>query len=344
MKRKIIPWTVGLLFLLFLTILASLSIGSVYVPFGLSFRILLDHLPYMPPAGSLVQNAIIWELRLPRIFLAVLVGAMLSASGVAFQGILRNPLADPYILGVSVGAALGAAGYIVYLHNIAWLGQLGLPLVSFAGGIVSLALVLVLAEHHGQRDRETLILSGVVIQSLFGAFLTFLIAIAGHQMQEIVFWMMGSLANSSWQNVVILLPYFIAGMVYLLLQYRDLNVIALGERAATYLGMEVEKKKIAILAAGTLLTAAAVSQVGIIGFVGLIVPHLMRLVIGPDHKVLLPLSTVAGAIFLLWSDTIARAVIPSQELPIGVVTAFVGAPFFAYLLKKGLRRGKSESF
>lgn len=333
-----------MLSLLLLSIVASVSIGSVHLPFGLSLQILLDHLPFMPQSGNPVQNAIVWELRLPRIFLAVVVGAMLSASGVSFQGILRNPLADPYILGVSVGAALGAAASIVFLPNSPFLGQLSIPLFSFTGGVISLALVLVLAEHNGQRERETLILSGVVIQSLVGAFLTFLIAIAGRQMHEIVFWMMGSLANRSWNDAAILLPYFIAGMVYLLLQYRELNVIALGERAATHLGIEVEKKKIWILAVGTLLTAAAVSVVGIIGFVGLVVPHLMRLVVGPDHRVLLPVSTVAGAVFLLWSDTIARTIIPSQELPIGVITAFVGAPFFAYLLKKGLRRGKRESF
>ncbi len=343
-RTKHLIWTGGLLSLLLLSILASMSIGSVHLPIGLSLRILLNYLPFMPQAGTPVQNAIVWDLRLPRIFLAIVVGAMLSASGVAFQGILRNPLADPYILGVSVGAALGAATSILFFQNTSFLGQLSLPLFSFAGGVISLVLVLVLSEYHGRRERESLILAGVVLQSFVGAFLSFLIAIAGHQMQEIVFWMMGSLANRSWSDVAILIPYFVLGISYLLLQYHDLNVIALGERAATHLGMEVEKKKIWTLVVGTLLTAAAVSVVGIIGFVGLIVPHLMRLLVGPDHRILLPLSTVVGAIFLLWSDTIARTIIPSQELPIGVITAFVGAPFFAYLLKKGLRRGKRESF
>jgi len=197
---------------------------------------------------------------------------------------------------------------------------------------------MALANQHGQRDRETLILAGVVVQSLIGAFLSFLIAISGQQMQQIVFWMMGSLANRSWLDVGMLTPYLAFGFLYLSLQQRDLNLISLGESAATHLGMDVERKKIRVLIAGSLLTGAAVSVVGIIGFVGLIVPHLMRLIVGPDHRILLSLSTLAGAIFLLWADTLARSIIPSREIPIGVITAFIGAPFFAYLLKKGLRR------
>ena len=199
---------------------------------------------------------------------------------------------------------------------------------------------MALANHHGQRDRETLILAGVVVQSLIGAFLSFLIAISGQQMQQIMFWMMGSLANRSWLDVGLLTPYLSLGFLYLSLQQRDLNLISLGENAATHLGMDVEKKKIWLLIVDSLLTGAAVSVVGIIGFVGLIVPHLMRLIVGPDHRILLPSSTLAGTIFLLWADTVARSIIPLREIPIGVITAFIGAPFFAYLLKKRLRRGQ----
>jgi len=199
---------------------------------------------------------------------------------------------------------------------------------------------MALANHHGQRDRETLILAGVVVQSLIGAFLSFLIAISGQQMQQIMFWMMGSLANRSWLDVGLLTPYLALGFLYLSLQQRDLNLISLGENAATHLGMDVEKKKIWLLIVDSLLTGAAVSVVGIIGFVGLIVPHLMRLIVGPDHRILLPSSTLAGTIFLLWADTVARSIIPLREIPIGVITAFIGAPFFAYLLKKRLRRGQ----
>lgn len=340
-KAKRIVWGSGLWTLLLLSLTLSVMIGSVQLPFGLSLEILLSHLPFihLNPTWSLAQDAIVWNLRLPRIFLAVVVGAMLSSAGVAFQGILRNPLADPYILGVSVGAAFGAAASMLFFHHSSTLGHLTIPLFSFIGALVSLWFVMALAKHHGQRDRETLILAGVVVQSLIGAFLSFMIAISGQQMQEIVFWMMGSLANRSWVDVWILLPYFAVGFIYLSLQRRDLNVIALGESAATHLGMDVERKKIWVLIIGSLLTGAAVSVVGIIGFVGLIVPHLMRLIVGPDHRILLPTSTLAGAIFLLWADTVARSTMPSREIPIGVITAFIGAPFFAYLLKKGLRRG-----
>lgn len=342
-KTKRILWTGALWALLLLSVVFSVMIGSVHLPFTLSLKILLSHLPLvdLSPTWSLAQEAIVWNLRLPRIFLALVIGAMLSSTGVAFQGMLRNPLADPYILGVSVGAAFGAATSILFFRNSSLLGYLTTPLFSFLGALLSLWFVMSLAKHHGQRDRETLILAGVVVQSLIGAFLSFLIAISGQQLQEIVFWMMGSLANRSWQDVGTLIPYLAFGFFYFSLQKRDLNLISLGESAATHLGMNVEKKKIWVLIVGSLLTGAAISIVGIIGFVGLIVPHLMRLLVGPDHRILLPISTLAGAIFLLWADTLARSVIPSQEIPIGVITAFIGAPFFAYLLKKGLRRGQA---
>ncbi len=337
---KSLSWMSGLFILLLFSIVFSVMTGAVSLPLNITWQILLNHLPFidLDTTWTVAQETIVWNLRLPRVFLALVVGAMLASSGVAFQGILRNPLADPYILGVSSGAAFGAATSIVFFRNSSLLGHLTLPLFSFAGGLLSLGFVLALSKQQGQHERETLILAGVVVQSLLGAFLSFLIAISGQQMQEIVFWMMGSLANRNWSDVGVLLPYFLLGLTYLLFQQRDLNIIALGERAATHLGMNVERKKIIILVVGSLLTAAAVSVVGIIGFVGLIVPHLMRLLIGPDHRILLPVSCLAGAIFLLWSDTLARTLIASREIPIGVITAFVGAPFFAYLLKSGLRR------
>lgn len=337
---KSLSWISGLFTLLLISIVFSVMTGAVSLPFHITWQILLNHLPFLnlDTSWTIAQETIVWHLRLPRVFLALIVGAMLASSGVAFQGILRNPLADPYILGVSSGAALGAATAIVFFRSTTLLGQLSLPLFSFIGGLLSLGFVLALSKQQGQHDRETLLLAGVVVQSLLGAFLSFLIAISGQQMQEIVFWMMGSLANRTWQDVGVLVPYFLIGLTYLLFQQRDLNVIALGERAATHLGMNVERKKIITLVVGSLLTAAAVSVVGIIGFVGLIVPHLMRLLVGPDHRILLPVSTIAGAIFLLWSDTLARTLLESREIPIGVITAFVGAPFFAYLLKSGLRR------
>jgi len=316
--------------------------GSVSLPFHITWKIILNHLPFInfDPSWTPAQESIVWNLRLPRIFLAITIGAMLATSGVAFQGILRNPLADPYILGVSSGAAFGAASAILFFSSFSFFGQSILPVFAFLGGLISLAFVFSLSRQQGQCERETLILAGVVVQALLGAFLSLLIAVSGEQMQQIIFWMMGSLANRKWQDILILLPYLLFGLTYLLFQKRELNVIALGERAATHLGINVERKKITILIVGSLLATAAVSMVGIIGFVGLIIPHLMRLLVGPDHRILLPVSTLAGAIFLLWSDTLARTLVQSQEIPIGAITAFVGAPFFAYLLKSGLRREK----
>lgn len=338
---KRMTWILGLSLLLILSIIFCVMSGSVSLPFQVTGKIILSHLPFfdIDPSWTTAQESIVWNLRLPRVFLALIVGAMLSTSGVAFQGILRNPLADPYILGVSTGAAFGAALAIVFFQGSSFFGQSVLPLFAFVGGLLSLAFVFTLSKHNGQFERETLILAGVVVQALLGAFLSFLIAVSGQQMQEIIFWMMGSLASSTWQDVMTLLPYLLIGLVYLLFQKRELNAIALGERAATHLGINVERKKIIILVIGSLLATSAVSIVGIIGFVGLIIPHLMRLLVGPDHRILLPVSTLAGAVFLLWSDTIARTLLQSQEIPIGVITAFVGAPFFAYLLKSGLRRG-----
>jgi len=340
-QNKLFWWMGGLSLLLFLSMITSLMIGSVPLSIGHTTKILLQHIPkiHFTVDWTTGQESIIWNLRLPRIFLSVLVGAMLSLSGVAFQGILRNPLADPYILGVSSGAALGAASTILFIHQDMWSNHFTISLLAFIGSLISLGFVLLLSNVKKQRGNETLILAGVIVQAFSGAMLTFLIAISGEHMQQIIFWMMGSLANKDWIDVWLLIPYFLLGSIFLITQYRELNILALGEAAAAHLGMEVERKKRLILIAGTLLVASAVSIVGIIGFVGLVIPHMIRLLTGPDHRLLLPISTVAGAIFLLWTDTLARTIIPSREIPIGVITAFIGAPFFAYLLRKGLRRG-----
>lgn len=344
-KRKLIYWSGGLFLLLLISILLSNMIGSVKVPMTDTINILSSHLPFMDieQTWTVGQEAIVWDLRLPRIFLAIVVGAMLSLSGVAFQGILHNPLAEPYILGVSSGAALGAASSMIFLSGGIgyFLGNFTIPLFALIGALITLTIVMLLANVQNQRGNQSLILAGVVIQSLSGAVLTFLITISGDRIQSIIYWTMGSLANKDWVDVLILLPILLIGGTYLMFQAQDLNVLALGDRAATHLGMNVERKKITILILGSLLAATAVSIVGIIGFVGLIIPHLMRLLVGPDHRILLPVTTLAGASFLLWTDTLARTIEPSRELPIGVLTAFIGAPVFAYFLRRGLRGKKS---
>jgi len=340
-KRNFILLIGGIIFLLLFSIILSTSIGSVKIPFNFTISLLLSRLTFLDiePVWTSTQESIIWNLRLPRIVLAIIVGSMLSVSGTAFQGVLRNPLADPYILGVSSGAALGAAATILFFSNNSFIGQYTLPVFAFIGAFVSLGIVMLIANVRRQRGSETLILAGVIVQSLTGAVLTFLIAISGEQMQSIIFWMMGSLANHDWIDIWVLIPYFLIGAIYLFSQYRELNVISLGERTAVHLGIEIERKKFFILLTASLLAASAVSIVGIIGFVGLVIPHLIRTITGPDHRILLPVATLAGAVFLLWTDTLARTIIPSREIPIGVLTAFIGAPFFAYLLRRGLKRG-----
>ncbi len=337
-RRKLIYWIEGLLLLLLLSIVVTNMIGSVKIPINTVVKILCNHLPFVDieQTWTTGQENIVWNLRLPRIFLAILVGAILSIAGVAYQGILHNPLAEPYILGVSSGAAIGAASSMLFVGE-SIIGYFTTSLFALLGAVISLSFVILLANINNQRGSQTLILAGVILQSLNGAILIFLITISGDLMESIVFWMMGSLANKDWIDVLVLLPVFILGMIYLYTQSRELNVIALGEGAATHLGMNVEKIKITILIVASFMAATAVSIVGIIGFVGLIIPHLMRLLTGPDHRILIPVSTIAGAIFLLWTDTLARTIVPSRELPIGVLTAFIGAPIFAYFLRKSLR-------
>lgn len=341
-KRKHIGILIVLLILLLIfSILVSALIGSVNLPIGTTVKVLVDHLPFisLDKTWDDGMETIIWDLRMPRIVLAIIVGAMLSISGVAFQGVLKNPLADPYILGISSGAALGAAISILFLNQGLYLGKFTISLFAFLGGILTLLFVFFITNNSLSQKNETIILAGVIAQSLAGAMLSFLIAISGDQMQSIVYWMMGSLANTDWLDIWVIIPYFLIGSIFIYANHQVLNLFSLGDKSANHLGVNVNRKKYSILIVASLLAAAAVSLVGIIGFVGLVIPHLVRIIVGPNHRVLIPVSMITGAIFLLWADTIARTIIPSRELPIGVITAFIGAPFFAYLLKRRVGRG-----
>ncbi len=337
-RRKLTYWLFGLFLLLILSIIATLVIGVVRIPIGTVIQIVANELPLI----NIEQNwsdgwaEIILNLRLPRIFLAVLVGAMLAMAGVAYQGILHNPLAEPYILGVSSGAAVGASAAIIFFGS-SLIGYFTIPIFALIGALITLTLVIMLSKINNQSGTHTLILAGVIMQALNSAILVFLVSISGDAMEKVIFWTMGSLANRDWIDVAVLVPVFLLGAIYLLTQARDLNVMSLGERAATHLGMYVERKKIGILVVASFMAASAVSIVGIIGFVGLIIPHLMRILTGPDHRLLVPLSILAGSIFMLWTDTLARTILPGRELPIGVLTAFIGAPVFAYFLRKTLK-------
>ncbi|KRE75782.1 FecCD family ABC transporter permease [Paenibacillus sp. Soil750] len=338
MKRKLmLGGGVGVILLL-LSIVVSLSIGSAQLPISHIVGILAKHLPWI---GSHIEvdwpqssEQIINKVRIPRLLLGILVGAVLSIAGAGFQGVLRNPLADPYSLGVSSGASVGAAFLIYFGLQYAWFGQWSIPIVAFVTGLISLFLVLKLAMIDGKLKMETLILSGVVMQAFLGAFVSFLVAISDQTINEILFWLMGSLSMRGWSYTYMILPYLVIGIVILLSYARSLNLLALGERQAAHLGVHVERTKLIVLIASTLITAAAVSVAGVIGFVGLIVPHLVRLLVGPDYRLIIPLSAIGGGIYVLWADTLARTLLSPTEIPLGVVTAFLGAPFFAYLLHK----------
>ncbi len=346
MKRKLWIWGGGAIVLLLLSATVALSVGSVRVPIGHVWGILLHQLPWpgerIPETWSVASEQIIWKVRLPRVALGLLVGAALGLAGAAFQGVLRNPLADPYTLGVSSGASVGASFLILFGLQFSLLGEWSVPVVAFGTGTLTLSAVLLMARTEGKLRIETVILSGVVMQAFLGSFVSLMVSMSKQVINEIVFWMMGSLALRGWSYSLILLPYFAVGAAILLGYGRAMNLFALGERQAAHLGVHVERTKLVVLIASTLITAAAVSVSGVIAFVGLLVPHLLRLLVGPDYRLLLPLSLLGGAIYVVLADTLARSLLSPTEIPLGVVTAFMGAPFFAYLLrrrKRAIREG-----
>lgn len=325
--------------LLAVSIIVSLSIGSAGISLKDVWGILIHKLPWMSyedTTWTRTEIAIVTQVRLSRVLLAVLVGACLALAGAGFQGVLRNPLADPYTLGVASGSSVGAA-FIILFGFQALLGVWTIPVVAFATGSVTLLVVIWLSRSKGVMGIETLILSGVIIQGFLGAFVSFMVTLSEGVVNEILFWLMGSLAMRSWENVYMLIPFFALGLPILLYYAQALNLFVLGERHAAHLGIRVERTKLVVLIGSTLLTAAAVSVSGVIGFVGLVVPHMIRLMVGPDYRLLIPLSAIGGGIFVLWADTLARMALSPREIPLGVVTALIGAPFFAYLLHRHKR-------
>jgi iron complex transport system permease protein len=330
---------IGLLILLVVIVILAVTIGSVSIPFSMIIAILLSRLPGVDinPTWSGTLETIIFDIRLPRVVLAGLVGSALATAGATYQGLFRNPLADPYLIGVAQGAALGAV--IGFLIPPAWhsLGFGIIPLLAFCGAVVSTAVVYNLARVGKTIPATTLILAGVAISALLASVVSYLVISSGEKIHGIMFWLMGSFSLSQWSEVIIALPYVILGVTIISLYARPLNLVQLDEEQAQQLGINVERLKLILLIAATLITAAAVSFVGIIGFVGIIVPHTVRLIWGVDHRFLLPLSVLTGAVFLILADMIARTVMAPTEIPIGVITALCGAPFFLYLLKRRKR-------
>ena len=305
----------------------SVLLGAVPLP----FRTVLD---VLMGGGDDTARTIVLGLRLPRAILAALVGGGLGLAGAVFQALLRNPLAEPYVLGVSGGAAVGAVGAVVLGWNISipW----ALPVAAFIGALVAVALVLRIAIQATRTlDTRVLLLAGVIVGAFFNAVILLLLTFASAEtFRSAVFWMMGSLAGASWSSSMVLAAYLIPASAVLLLMARPLNLLAVGEETALYLGIRVERVKLAAYVVASLLVAAGVSVSGIIGFIGLIVPHAVRLMWGNDHELLLPASFLLGASFLLIADIVARTAAAPAELPVGVITALVGVPLFVVLLTR----------
>ena len=288
-------------------------------------------------SGGLADTLIV-QVRLPRVILAALVGASLAGAGALYQALFRNPLADPYILGVSSGAGLGAMAAFVLTAGATALRFGAVPIAAFTGALLTMLLVVRLASSRGRLEATSLLLAGVAISYTLSALTSFLMVYARQQMAVIVYWMMGGLSAASWQYVAMITPMFVLGIIVPLLSTRELNLMLLGDERAGHLGLSVERFKLVMLAAASLLTAAAVAVSGLIGFVGLMVPHMVRLVLGPDHRSLLPASLLAGATVLVLADLAARTVLAPVEIPVGIVTAVLGGPFFVMLLVKGRAR------
>ncbi|MDD5095123.1 MAG: iron chelate uptake ABC transporter family permease subunit [Dehalococcoidia bacterium] len=337
----------GLMILLALVIIFAASLGSADIPFSTTWHILLFHfpeflvskLPFLNIHYTFTDNTeiIIMDTRLPRIILAGLVGASLSIAGTTYQGIFRNPLADPYLIGVSQGALMGAA--IAMLLPLGWsgMGDFGVvPPLAFAGAMVSVSVVYAVARTGRSLPVTTLILAGVAVGAFMASVTSYLMT-TNEELHGIVSWILGRFSLSNWDQVLVVLPFVVIGSLIIWLYSRPLNIMQLDEDQAQQLGIDVERVKLTLLICATLITAAAVSFCGTIGFVGIIVPHAARLVWGPDHRSLLPLAALSGAIFLILADTLARTVTDPSEIPVGVITAFIGAPFFLYLLRKKKR-------
>ncbi len=287
-----------------------------------------------PDARQRVVDTIVWQIRLPRVTLAALVGAALALAGAGFQGVFRNPLADPYLLGAASGAGFAAALAMLAGGGLGLLGGLGVPAAAFLGAGLTVAVVVLLARRGWSLPVVPMVLAGVVVGSCLAAGTSFLLLAAREQAASILTWLLGSLAFASWERVGSMLPPLLLAAIVLLAAARALDVLQLGEPAAAQLGVHVEGLKLSVVAAATLATAAAVSVAGVIGFVGLVVPHAVRLALGPDHRRLLPIAALWGAGFMVLADLVARTVIAPAELPVGVVTALVGAPFFLVLLRR----------
>ncbi|MEX2487872.1 MAG: iron ABC transporter permease [Nitriliruptoraceae bacterium] len=330
--QRLSPRALGAAFTLLAgAVTAGLLFGPAGLPAAGVLHALVDAVPGIDLPGGLSdrQLSILWQLRVPRVVLGGLVGGMLAIAGAGYQGVFRNPLADPYLLGVAAGAGLGAT-----LAIVTDLRAFGIPLAAFVGAVVAVAMTYVLGSRFGGRSSASLILAGVAVAAFFTAMQTYVQQRHADTLQEVYGWLLGRLLTAGWNDVRTVLPYVAVASAVLLAHRRLLDVLTVGSDEARALGVPAGRVRLAVVVAATLGTAAAVSVSGLIGFVGIVVPHTVRLLAGSSYRIILPLSLVVGAAGLIIADVVARTAVAPGELPIGVVTAFVGAPFFLVVLRR----------
>ena len=338
-QYKITSFMLLLFILLSVSIVIATSLGGVTIPLKETITVFISALPFVEMSGQSTYERILLYIRLPRVIVAGLVGASLAVCGVVMQSLFRNPMADPGIIGVSSGGAFG--GVIAIYFGLTAISSLIVPLFGFIGALITLFIVYFISTHNGKTSMLTLLLTGVAISSFISACSSLIITYASYgQLQQILYGLMGDLNGRDWDHVKLLIIPFIICTVIFYLYRQQLDILLLGEEEAQNLGISVNVTRNTLLIITSLLTGVCVSLTGAIGFVGLIVPHMIRLIIGPSHRYLIPASILGGALFLIWADLVARLLIRPAEIQIGIITAFFGAPFFIYLI---LRHRKKEA-
>jgi iron complex transport system permease protein len=325
--------------LLLVSVFLALLTGSVAIPARTVLAILLHQVGLIGSgAWGETATAIVLDLRLPRVVLACLVGAGLAGAGTVFQGLLRNPLADPYIIGVSAGAAFGATLAITSGLATGFAGLAATPLAAFVGAVGASGLVYRLARRGEDAPVEDLLLAGVAVSAFLGALVSWFQLAGGESLQRVIYWLMGGFSGRGWPHVFMAAPFVSVGLAVAWLYGRDLNAFLLGDETARSMGVHVASARRMLIAAGAMMAASTVAAAGLVGFVGLVVPHLLRLLAGPDHRRLIPVAAMGGAALLVLADTVARSALSDGELPVGILTALIGAPFFLLVLLRERRR------
>jgi len=329
----------GLLGALLLSLLAAVSFGTVSIPLGQVYEVILEELRALLPGGTAPTGSsvhdVVWLIRLPRLILAVGVGMGLSVCGAVMQAIVKNPLADPYVLGVSSGAYLGAS-LAMLLGFGGLLGGSAMGMLGCAGALLVSLGVMALANLGGRSNAVKLLLAGTALSAVCSGFSNFFIFLLNddHAASAVVQWSMGSLAAADWGSNAVIVAVAVSGTLFFWSQYRNLNLMLLGDDCAVTLGTDLHRWRLIYLTVAAVMVGFAVYKAGLIGFVGLLIPHVVRMLFGTDHKKLIPISALLGAIFLVWADVLCRVILPGNELPIGVLTALVGAPVFVYLMAR----------